>query len=171
MVFTRSYSKRFIFVKSVHLISVITVLPKLGHLQKDIQSKSTRKKKMSPVHQSSGEIWSPSPCYSAELNLRDLPLEKMYFICKKSLSITDSLDMSLSELQETVRTGKLVMLQSMGLQRVGHNLATEQSHINSVKLKEERKELFQHRSYFFWQHQFGKSKMWMEKMKQTRMKI
>ena len=41
------------------------------------------------------------------------------------------------------------MLQSMELQRVGHNLATEQSHINSVKLKEERKELFQHRSYFF----------------------
>ena len=27
--------------KSVHLISVIMVLPKVGHLQKDIQSKST----------------------------------------------------------------------------------------------------------------------------------
>ena len=30
-------------------------------------------------------MWSPSPCYSAELSLRDLPLEKMYFICKESL--------------------------------------------------------------------------------------
>ena len=32
--------------------------------------------------------------------------------------ITDSVDMSLSKLLETVKDGKLVMLQSMGLQRV-----------------------------------------------------
>ena len=32
--------------------------------------------------------------------------------------ITDSMDMSLSELQELVMTGKPGMLQSMGLQRV-----------------------------------------------------
>ena len=84
---SQQHSKCFIFVKSVHLISVIMVLPKLGHLQKDIQSKSTWKKKMSCVPQSFGEIWSPSPCYSAELNRRDLPLEKMYFICKKFLQM------------------------------------------------------------------------------------
>ena len=35
--------------------------------------------------------------------------------------ITDSLDMSLSKLQELVMTGKPGVLQSMGSQRVGHN--------------------------------------------------
>ena len=39
--------------------------------------------------------------------------------------ITDSMDMSLSKLWEMVTTGKLGVLQSMGLQRVGHDLATE----------------------------------------------
>ena len=33
---------------------------------------------------------------------------------------TDSMDMSLSKLQEMVRTGKLGVLQFMGLQRVGY---------------------------------------------------
>ena len=35
--------------------------------------------------------------------------------------ITDSMDMSLSKLQEMVKTGKPGVLQSMGSQRVGHN--------------------------------------------------
>ena len=35
--------------------------------------------------------------------------------------ITDSMDMSLSELQELVWTGKPDVLQSMGSQRVGHD--------------------------------------------------
>ena len=35
--------------------------------------------------------------------------------------ITDSMKMSLSKLQETVKTGKPGMLQSMGLQRIGHD--------------------------------------------------
>ena len=35
--------------------------------------------------------------------------------------ITDSMDMSLSKLQETVKDRKPGMLQSMGLQRVGCN--------------------------------------------------
>ena len=35
--------------------------------------------------------------------------------------ITDSVDMSLSKLQEMVKTGKPAVLQSMGLQRVRHN--------------------------------------------------
>ena len=39
--------------------------------------------------------------------------------------ITDSMDMSLSKLQELVRTGKPGPVQSMGLQRVGHDWATE----------------------------------------------
>ena len=38
--------------------------------------------------------------------------------------ITDSMDMSLNKLQE-MKTGKSGMLQSMGLQRVGHDLVTE----------------------------------------------
>ena len=40
--------------------------------------------------------------------------------------ITDSMDMSLNKLQETEKDRKADVLQSMGLQRVGHNLATEQ---------------------------------------------
>ena len=39
--------------------------------------------------------------------------------------ITDSVDMSLSKLQEIVKR-KAGVLQSMGSQRVGHDLATEQ---------------------------------------------
>ena len=40
--------------------------------------------------------------------------------------ITDSTDISLSKLQEIVRTVKAGVLQSMGSQRVGHDLVTEQ---------------------------------------------
>ena len=39
--------------------------------------------------------------------------------------ITDSMNMSLSKLRRWWRTGRPGMLQSMGLQRVGHNWATE----------------------------------------------
>ena len=45
---------------------------------------------------------------------------------KGSVSITNSTDMNLSKLQETGEDGGPGMLQSMGLQRVRHNLATEQ---------------------------------------------
>ena len=41
-------------------------------------------------------------------------------------SITDSMDMTSSKLREVVKTGKLGLLQSMGLQRVGRDLVTEQ---------------------------------------------
>ena len=41
--------------------------------------------------------------------------------------ITDSMGVSLCKLQEIVKDmGKDSMLQSMGLQRLGHNLTTEQ---------------------------------------------
>ena len=40
-------------------------------------------------------------------------------------SIMDSMDMSLSKLQETVKERESGVLQSMGLQKVRHNLATE----------------------------------------------
>ena len=41
-------------------------------------------------------------------------------------SITGSMDMTSSKLREVVKTGKLGLLQSMRLQRVGHDLVTEQ---------------------------------------------
>ena len=41
-------------------------------------------------------------------------------------SITNSMDMNLSKLQEIVRTEKPGMLQSVGSQRVEHDLVTEQ---------------------------------------------
>ena len=41
--------------------------------------------------------------------------------------VTNSMDMNLSKLWEMVKqTGKPGVLQTMGLQRVGHNQATEQ---------------------------------------------
>ena len=40
--------------------------------------------------------------------------------------ITDSMDVSLSKLQEVVKDGKPGVLQSMGSQGVGHDQATEQ---------------------------------------------
>ena len=45
-------------------------------------------------------------------------------------SITDSLDMSLSKLWEIVKDREDWWMQSMGLQRVGLNLATEQQEQN-----------------------------------------
>ena len=43
--------------------------------------------------------------------------------------ITNSMDMSLSKLWELVMDRKSGVLQSMGSQRVGHNLVTEQQHL------------------------------------------
>ena len=40
--------------------------------------------------------------------------------------ITESMDMNLSKLQDIVKDGEPGMLQSMGLQRVSRDLATEQ---------------------------------------------
>ena len=40
--------------------------------------------------------------------------------------ITDSMDMNLNKLQETVKDWEACVLQSMGLQTVGQDLATEQ---------------------------------------------
>ena len=45
---------------------------------------------------------------------------------RKLDGITDSMDMSLNNLGVIARTGKPGMLQSMGLKRVRHDLATEQ---------------------------------------------
>ena len=44
-------------------------------------------------------------------------------------SITDSTDMSLSELQEMVKVRESGVLQFMGSQRVGRDLATEQQQV------------------------------------------
>ena len=51
-------------------------------------------------------------------------------------SITDSMDMNLSKLQETVNDRDAWCAKSMGSQRVRHNLATEnQQQINILKVK------------------------------------
>ena len=44
-------------------------------------------------------------------------------------SITDSMDMSLSKLQEIVKDREACVPQFMESQRVGHDLVTEQQHI------------------------------------------
>ena len=46
--------------------------------------------------------------------------------------ITDSMDMSLSKLREMVKDREPGVLQSMGLQRIGHSLATEQVHVSEI---------------------------------------
>ena len=43
--------------------------------------------------------------------------------------ITDSMDMGLSKLGETVKDREVCVLQSIGLQRVRHDLATEQQNM------------------------------------------
>ena len=48
--------------------------------------------------------------------------------------VTDSIDMSLSKLREMVEDRETGMLQSMGLQRVRHALATEQNNNKLSKL-------------------------------------
>ena len=51
--------------------------------------------------------------------------------------ITDSMDMNLSKLQEIVKDREACVLQSMGSQRVRHDLATEQQYIlNSLRVVE-----------------------------------
>ena len=47
--------------------------------------------------------------------------------------ITDSMDMSLSKLGETMKDRKPGVLQSMGSQRVRHDLVTEQQHMTYVQ--------------------------------------
>ena len=53
--------------------------------------------------------------------------------------IINSMDMSLSKLQEIQRTGKSGVLQSMGSQRVGHDLAIEQQQQKKKKSPNPRK--------------------------------
>ena len=63
--------------------------------------------------------------------------------------IIDSMDMSLTKFRETWRKGKPGVLQSTGLQRVGHNLATEQQHTRGKKDSFTCFVLF---FFFFWLH-------------------
>ena len=48
--------------------------------------------------------------------------------------ITDSMDMSLHELQQRVKDREADVLQSMGSKRVGQNLVTEQKHSNEEQI-------------------------------------
>ena len=47
--------------------------------------------------------------------------------------ITESMDMSLSKLQEMVKDREASALQYMGSQRIRHNLVTEQQQVNIYK--------------------------------------
>ena len=47
--------------------------------------------------------------------------------------ITDSMDMNLGKLQEIVKDREAWRLQSMGSQRVGHNLVTEQQQVTKTQ--------------------------------------
>ena len=60
--------------------------------------------------------------------------------------IIDSMDMSLSKLQKMVKTGNPSMLQSMGFQRVGHNLTQQQQVISSVPSNLRLQRIFMDRS-------------------------
>jgi len=48
--------------------------------------------------------------------------------------ITNSMDMSLSKLQETVKNREACRLQSTGSQRVGHDLATEEKQQQQISI-------------------------------------
>ena len=48
-------------------------------------------------------------------------------------SITDSMDMNLSKLWETVKVSLMCCMQSSGSQRVRHNLVTEQQNVYPEK--------------------------------------
>ena len=52
-------------------------------------------------------------------------------------SITDSMDMNLSKLQETMKDREPGVLQSIGSQRVGHNLVIEQQQISEESSRAE----------------------------------
>ena len=52
--------------------------------------------------------------------------------------VTDSMDISLREVWELVKEGKPGVLQFMGSQRVGHNLATERRQQKGRKSKKRR---------------------------------
>ena len=49
--------------------------------------------------------------------------------------ITDSMDLSLSKLRELVKDRKPGVLQSVGAQRFGHDLATEQQQLDCYHFK------------------------------------
>ena len=53
--------------------------------------------------------------------------------------ITDSMDMGLGRLQELVMDGRPGVLQFMGSQRVGHNLATEQQQVGKQHVHKSQK--------------------------------
>ena len=52
-------------------------------------------------------------------------------------SITDSMDMNLSKLQETMKDREPGVLQSIGSQRVGHDLVIEQQQISEESSRAE----------------------------------
>ena len=74
------------------------------------------------LHCKNQKAWN---CFTDAL---DFILPFLRFVSIHHFFITDSMDMSLSELQELVWTGRPGMLRFMESQRVGHNWVTELNH-------------------------------------------
>ena len=71
--------------------------------------------------------------------------------------IIDSMDMSLSKLWELVMTGRSGLLQSMGLQRVGHDWATELNWTEKFSERENRNQNQPHTKIHNFQQQHRKA--------------